>query len=199
MEKTIESIANYLIENQIVNENAELHARRIYALYAELGRENLLDEDLELEDTLDLNLDCDDLTLYSGLGYYAKGQYSPDDEWWWFMEMDGTAAHVCKAISVRTGEILDEDELALEFSPEMVPSFHIDIASDNNDMRHGEVSCPIDPERPWMTSMLARTRATGSTDDEVIGKIITKIQTAFVERYHRPLCISPENYEVKSW
>lgn len=90
-------------------EDLELHCARVLALadHVYLDRDSIVDM-----------MDKDYLTLNGGLGRHAGLEdYRPDDDWWWYMDENTNAA-----INVRTGVIIDGDQIEIDFRDEVMPN-----------------------------------------------------------------------------
>ena len=89
--------------------SVKLHADRIIALYTCLKLDFLFDNEYMI---VSLDLDNHILTLKKGLlGLHSRpeGYFTTTDEWWWYRD------RVCNAaISVRTGEILYDDDIDVD-------------------------------------------------------------------------------------
>lgn len=116
MKNIVNQIAEYLQKNlELINDKmtAVLYAERLYDLYDHLNREYAFEDDLE--ETLDKDLETQDLTLYAPLfgGENSPHKYTTDDIWWWYLDESHNGA-----ISIRTGEYLNSAEIERQFKTE---------------------------------------------------------------------------------
>lgn len=192
---TIKQIAAILAKQLGMSKTkAELYALRVYVLYSDISREYSLVEDPNvIADDLSNNL----LTLNTGLGRYARSgiKYLSTDDWWWYMEPESP---ICRAISIRTGEILEEDDIALETRDGELPALNIDIYSTTDDKYRGEVSVSGD-DNPWLSSMLRAIDCRGESEDEVIDSILAGIRRELSQRYPQQISVLRENCHIYRW
>lgn len=99
---------------RLSEEELELHCARVLALadHICLGYDSIGDM-----------IDIDYLTLNGGLGRHAGLQdYRPDDDWWWYMDENANSA-----INVRTGVIIDDDLIAIDFRADSDTDSSVDM------------------------------------------------------------------------
>ena len=193
MKKIIELIAILIVKLPYIgkDEDAELHAQRIYDLYDCFYC--LTEDDL---DSLENDLRHDYLIYGNGVcvGISPAGNtYTSEDTWWWYLDCE---THTNRAISVRTGEILDEDDMSVYDGDDVIPYFEIRMVHDEYGY-DAEVSVYDDPYRPWMCETLNSITAYGRRKNEVIADILHQIDEEFSGRYHYHVKIKKDNYDVK--
>lgn len=166
-----------------------LYAERACELYNDFGRmESLIDDPTVIEHDLSHGL----LSNYSGFGQFARsGQdYSPREEWLWYMEDEGP---LCRAISIRTGEILDEDDIYLETHQGEFPELCIGMYLMPDGRYRGEVSVDCDT-MPWLTSVLSTIDCRGETPEEVKAAIHASVSAEVNKRYRQYSTVTTESW-----
>lgn len=136
------------------------------------------------------------LTVNDHLGHYRTSgrPYDSEEEWLWYMDEENTS----KAISLTNLEVMDEDDLSLEFVTEgIIPQFTIHMERRAKGYYYGYVSEFNDPCRPWISCLLNSCTGTRKTSRLVVSDILKHIRKVFKERYHLTIRIPRTNYDVE--
>lgn len=169
---------------------SELYAERSCELYNNLGRmESLIEDPAVIDDDLSLGL----LWIHSGFGKYARFRhdYSPNEGWLWYTEQPVTP--LCRAISIRTGEILDEDDIYLETHQGVFPELCVGMYLMPDGRYRGEVSVDCDT-MPWLKSVLSTIDCRGETPEEVRAAIFASLCAETCKRYCQYSTVTTESW-----
>lgn len=138
-------------------EELELHCARVLALADHLC--------LEHDSIVDL-MDKDYYTLNGGLGLHAGLQdYCPDDNWWWYMDANTNAA-----INVRTGVIIYDDLIDIDFREGVMPNDYateIRISEVGDDSFDATVVSRFE-SNPFINGALRAVKGHGDTPDDAL-------------------------------
>lgn len=139
------------------NEELERHCARIKTL----AKHVCLDDDRIVD-----MMDIDYLTLNEGLGGHAGLEdYRPEDKWWWYMDANTNAA-----INVRTGVIIYDDLIDIDFREGVMPNDYateIRISEVGDDSFDATVVSRFE-SNPFINGALRAVKGHGDTPDDAL-------------------------------